>query len=589
MNRPLPSSRKALVLDGDLIPALTIARSLGRIGLEVEIVSHLPRPLARWSCHVRQTLVCPDPMREEAAFIAWLQRSAAEKGYALIIPASERTVVPCFRHRAELGALPLALPDNRSLDIALDKSRTFELARQLGIPVPQGITLQDASQLPAAARGLSFPVVIKPARSVGRGEQGAVQLAVAYAFDEAQLLSMATHALRFGEVILQEYFSGQGTGIELIADHGKIVYAFQHLRLHEVPLTGGGSSLRASVAIEPVLLDAAAKLMAALDWHGVAMVEFKWNPDTREFRLMEINGRFWGSLPLAVAAGADFPAMLYELLAHGKIADRAPATPGMLCRKLSADLFWHEQVLRGAAVPAGLPPPPGRRDIAKSLGQFFSPRHRFDVQSLRDPVPGLVDLGHILATYWRRACAIVQERRLMQRQRSAWQAGHVARALARAEHILFVCYGNINRSVLAERIVLSQANAGFTPLSAGFHAHSGRPADPNMVDVARRHGLDLGNASSRQIDRDMVARADLIFVMEVRHLQRIAELFPEAAAKTFLLGLADTQASPDGEIADPYGQTPDTYERCFKQASACVGRVIELQSTRKRNPDALAA
>ena len=95
-----------------------------------------------------------------------------------------------------------------------------------------------------------------------------------------------THALRYGSVLLQEYIGGQGVGIELIADQGKIVYAFQHLRLHEIPLTGGGSSLRTSVAVEPALLEASAKLMAALAWHGVAMVEFKRDTGSGKFSLM---------------------------------------------------------------------------------------------------------------------------------------------------------------------------------------------------------------------------------------------------------------------------------------------------------------
>ena len=53
--------------------------------------------------------------------------------------------------------------------------------------------------------------------------------------------------------------------------------------------------------------------MRALRYTGVAMVEFKVNAKTGEFVLIEINGRFWGSLPLAVAAGANFPLWLYQM------------------------------------------------------------------------------------------------------------------------------------------------------------------------------------------------------------------------------------------------------------------------------------
>ena len=40
------------------------------------------------------------------------------------------------------------------------------------------------------------------------------------------------------------------------------------------------------------------------------MVEFKLDARDGVAKLMEINGRFWGSLQLAVDAGVDFPAIL---------------------------------------------------------------------------------------------------------------------------------------------------------------------------------------------------------------------------------------------------------------------------------------
>jgi len=579
--------RKILVLDADLPPALTVVRSLARLGLHVDIASHIDKPLAGYSRHARLQLRYPDPMQAPQAFIDWLNAHAAGDAYELVIPVTERTVVPLVRHRNQVKAAHIALPSSDSLEVALDKAKTVELARQLGIPVPNSTLIAQASALDDIKDALVYPVVIKPARSMGTADQGIVQLGVDYAFNESELIAKAGHALRYGNVILQEYFAGQGVGIELIADQGEIVYAFQHLRLHEVPLTGGGSSLRQSVNVEPELLDASQKLMAALIWHGVAMVEFKWDPATRNFRLMEINGRFWGSLPLAVAAGADFPAMLYELLVNGKIRDRAPPKLGMLCRKLSSDLYWHEQVLRGATAPTRLTPPPGRNALWKSVQMLFNLQHRFDIQSMSDPVPGLVDIGQILAAYWKRARSIVQDRWLLRRQRAAWRSGHVANTLANAKHLLFICYGNINRSSLAERYYLNKTN-GTPALSAGFHPHGGRPADPNMVEVARRHGLDMDNWSSRQVDSKMANQADLIFVMEAQHITRIAEQFPEATNKTFLLGMADEQVSPDGEIADPYGKSPEHYERCFQQVSASVDRIVKIQSSARRIQPALA-
>lgn len=577
--------RRVLVLDGDLVPALAVARSLGRIGIQVDLASYAPHPLARWSRYVKQTLFYPDPMLEEQAFVDWLKHVAKAEDYALIIPVSERTVVPFCRHRAAIAELPLALPGNSSLETALDKPGTFSLATELGIPVPRSATLSTLDQLPEAILGLSYPIVVKPARSLGRGEQGAVQLSVAYAIDATQLRSHVTHALRYGEVVLQEFFIGSGIGIELIADQGKVVYAFQHQRLHEVPLTGGGSSLRESVAIQPELLEATQKLMTALGWHGIAMVEFKWNSETGEFRLMEINGRFWGSLPLAIAAGADFPAMLYELQVDGHIRPRSPARLGVVCRKLSADLYWHELVLRKTRLPAGMPPAPGWRELLHSLRLFLRPHHRFDVQSLTDPLPGFVDICHIVRHYMTRLHDILRNQKLLHQQRNHWGNGRVVHRLLTARRVLFVCHGNINRSALAERywkyLTETRLLSGLTPESAGFHATASRPADPVMVEIARKNGVNLGNWSSRTLSSDQVDQSDLIFVMELQHLKRMHAEYPNAADKVYLLGLADETATPGGEIADPYGLSPEHYTQCFHQVVGCVNQLASLHQHSK--------
>lgn len=456
-----------------------------------------------------------------------------------------------------------------AMAVALDKDRTLALAAQLGIAAPRSVQVTDAAELDKASQALSMPLVLKPARSIGADGSERRQLSVAYAFSPRELHDKAEHFLRFGPLLLQEYVGGVGVGIELIADRGEIVFAFQHLRLHEVPLTGGGSSLRKSVAVEPELLDASRKLMATLKWHGVAMVEFKWIPAERRLSLMEINGRFWGSLPLAIAAGADFPAMLYELYTQGKVNPRALARQDVYCRKLSSDLYWHEMVLRRDGPPE-LVTFPSKGSMLRDALQVFSPRHYFDVQQWQDPKPGLVDLARIWREQADRVKRLLADKRERNAQRQAWRGGEVARRLGQARQILFVCYGNINRSALAERCFRERFHhTRVKALSAGFHDEAGRPADPVMVDVAAGVQVDLHDWASRRLDAAMVADSDIVFVMEQKHLQRLRQEFPQAAAKAFLMN-AGPQVGGSLEIPDPYGKARDVYERVCEQVTRCV-------------------
>ena len=565
-NSPHFNADVILVLDGDQASALSVVRSLGRSGLIVDVASAFQSPICASSRHIRQCLRYPDPLKNESDFVAWIDNQIQTGGYALIIPVTERTLAPLLRNREAIDDARIAMAPSDALEQVLDKERTVALATALNIPVPRSWPIDSLDQLDSAATELDYPMVIKPSRSVGHGNGSGVQLSVSYAHNRDDLEKQVRHALNHGAVILQEYFRGDGVGIELIADHGEIGFAFQHRRLHEVPLTGGGSSLRCSEAIVPALLEAARALIKALHWHGVAMVEFKYDARTGEFRLMEINGRFWGSLPLAIAAGADFPRMLYELLCEGRIAPRPPAQEGVVCRQLARDVDWLEHVLRRNA-PASLVSLPSWNDVLHDSALVFSPRHHFDVQSLSDPKPGLIDLGRIIGTQVNRVSNLLRRRwQLTQQRRRARRAC----SNPQVKSVLFLCYGNINRSALAHAYAAQRLSSSVSLMSAGFHAQGGRPADPVMVATAAEQGIDLSAWQSTTVDAAMLASADLVLAMELPHIDRLLEEHPEASGKTFLLGGASATSGNDVEIIDPYGLSPDTYHAVCRQVIRSV-------------------
>ena len=572
--------RRILVLDADMVPALTIARSLSRRGCEVSVASHTRRPLCSFSNAVRNCFQYPDPLSATEAFVEWLRQHLRDTSYDLVIPVTERTLLAISNRRDQFSQAKIAMPDAHSLDIALDKTRTLALADQVGVPRSYSVSLESLDELATLKEQLRYPLVLKPARSIGSAQGERSQLQVSYAFDELELQSGCAHALRFGSVLLQEYFPGLGVGVELIAKRGRILYAFQHVRLHEVPLTGGGSSLRKSEPVMQHLLDAAGKLMAALNWTGVAMVEFKLDPQTLEFCLMEINGRFWGSLPLAVAAGADFPAMLLDLELEQDTTPYAPYRNNIYCRLLSRDMSWYEAILRGGAdkriaqVPTGM-------QVIRELGLFLNAGHRFDVQSLRDPAPGFIDVGRILSVYWKRLRALLAEKRFHKLQRDAWRSGEVAAAVASAKSILFLCYGNINRSALADVMLRAYAeDSGIGVASAGFHEHEGRPSDPVMVEVASHFGVQMHNLRSRRVTHEMLQASDIIFVMEKSHYDKLHELDAAISRKVYLLGAHTNNSGWPVEISDPYGRARTHYNACYCRIAEAVDNLKALIAIR---------
>jgi protein-tyrosine-phosphatase len=186
-----------------------------------------------------------------------------------------------------------------------------------------------------------------------------------------------------------------------------------------------------------------------------------------------------------------------------------------------------------------------------------------------------VDLARIWQEQSARVKRLFAERRERKAQRQAWQSGEVSQRLSQAKQILFICYGNINRSALAERCFAGMApNAGVKAISAGFHHEANRPADPVMVEVASAAKVDLQNWASHRLDATMATGSDIIFVMEQKHLQQLQHAFPQAASKTFLLN-AGPMVGGTPEIADPYGKERAVYERVCQQVTECVEHIAK--------------
>ncbi len=175
---------------------------------------------------------------------------------------------------------------------------------------------------------------------------------------------------------------------------GRATLTFQHRRLREWPPTGGVSSF--CEAVHPSLhagqMEKSEELLSAIGWQGPAMVEYRHDPASGRYKLMEINGRFWGSIPLAYHCGAHFAWEQVRIEALGQ--DTGPtAKPWRRCRARYAipDAKHLVAVLRDGSLPI-------LRRIGFGLrffADFLDPKVRYYVWSWRDPRPMLADLAGI--------------------------------------------------------------------------------------------------------------------------------------------------------------------------------------------------
>src|SRR5213076_2792369 len=158
---------------------------------------------------------------------------------------------------------------------------------------------------------------------------------------------------------------------------------FAHERLRDVRPSGSGSSLRRSVALDPRLQTRAERLLCEMQWHGPAMVEFR-DDGTGAPWLMEVNGRFWGSLQLSIAAGRDFPRLWIEILTAKPVQPPAAYREGVTLRWLWGDVKRLLHILAGR--PAGYPG--AYPSVAEGLREMFGrqpPGTRLEVWDPTDP------------------------------------------------------------------------------------------------------------------------------------------------------------------------------------------------------------
>lgn len=371
--------------------ALAVVRSLGRHGCRVVVGRPRGTALGAASRYASAVYDHPDPVHDPAGFVATVARAVAELDAPGVLPTADVPTYALLAHRDRLPpGTRLLVPPEQALALAHDKVRLVELASSLGVPVPDGFEGGPDSAADPRLERLGFPLVLKPAVSRfldGAGWHGA---SVRVVPDREALARTLASAPEFGpgrRFLVQARVPGEGRGVFVLAHEGQLQCVFAHRRVREKPPWGGVSTLCEVAPPDPRLVEHARRLVEALRWTGVAMVEFKYDPATDRAWLMEINGRFWGSIQLAIAAGVDFPWLYVRQQWAGIPPEPVRADPRWRMWWLLGDLdHFLIRLKRG-----------GLRELPRAAGDALwrtRAGHRLNLDTLAwdDPRPFLAEL-----------------------------------------------------------------------------------------------------------------------------------------------------------------------------------------------------
>lgn len=590
--------KPVLILGEEPRIVVNIARSLSRRGVPVDVGTFSSDAPALNSRAIRQCVAFPDLCHDAAFAYAVLLHHLESQPYDLLIPASDTALALLSEHHAQLSErLQVACPPSDIAQRVLNKDKTLRSARECGVPTPRSVNVSTIDALDEIRSALMFPVIAKP---LGKGHHLAASFKVRRFDNYEELRSAFALDPKFGrQNLIQEYCPGEGVGVEVLMENGRALALFQHRRLKELPRTGGVSVVARAEPLDPLLADYAVRLLQTLEWDGVAMVEFRVHAPSGRVVLMEVNGRYWGSLQLSIMAGIDFPWYQWQL-AHGQspnvpshyqIGLTARWTNGALQRLTSRE----EHSSRPATV---------WMFIRESMGFLREclPPTRDLLWSVKDPGPGLSEA----VVFARRAVRHTVKRLLLPmipasllslRRRSRvldTRARRVFLSLAMArgvglkrprrpqhlrnvQSVLFICHGNILRSPMAAalcRKIVQSRGLTIEVHSAGLHANPLNGADRRGLAAAAEFGVSLADHRAEPITWEMVQRAGAIFVMDQYNEAELLARYPSARSKLFYLGACRPGTCAHVDIDDPYtGELADV-QQCYRLIQSCLDQLM---------------
>jgi len=317
--------------------ALVVTRSLGRKKIEVITTDSERFSAAFFSKYSRSHFLYPSPVNSPLEFINTLEKEVKSRKIDVLMPinSTETLLISKYKNKFEpYTKVPFA--DYSKMIQLHNKEQLMKIATEIELPTPKTCIIKNVNEIRIIAEKIEYPVVIKP-------KDATSSKGVQYAYSKDEFVYRYKHFITENNLnpssypLVQEYIPGDGYGVSVLFNHGELRALFTHRRLREYPITGGPSTLRESVR-HPEMEKIAIDLLKYINWHGVAMIEFKLNKRTDRPVLIEVNPRFWGSINQAIASGVDFPFLLYKMATEGDIKPVLNYKLGVKTRFLMNDL-----------------------------------------------------------------------------------------------------------------------------------------------------------------------------------------------------------------------------------------------------------
>lgn len=297
---------------------LAVIRSLGKNNIPFQVVSKTNKTLAWYSRYCSNNTIA----QYDLDYFSKLSKND------IVFPMIVDTMMMLQKNKSRLSC-QLGFSDYETLNAASNKGLLTRHALQQNIPCPRTFFITSQNDLNESINSIDYPAILKPCQA--NGGKG-----IRTVHSSEQMLAFAEYYFReFGSFLLQEKvpFTTKYTVGALCNTEGDLKRVCVIKELRNYPVETGPACYVETVDY-PELIKYAQKILKSLRYFGIADIDFILDRRDNTPKLMEINPRFWGSMQVAINAGVDFPALLYQILTEGDIDTNLTYKTGMRCRHL---------------------------------------------------------------------------------------------------------------------------------------------------------------------------------------------------------------------------------------------------------------
>ncbi len=333
-----------------------------------------------------QPVIVPDPEDDLLAYRDALLDVASRPGVRTVIPTNEHDVYVLSQYRDQFEKhVNLVIPDAELLRSVYDRLELFQVADEAGVPIPETALLTDIDDWQPRHIVKSRYNLLADAYCPEYSPSKSASVSTVKHIEPGEKPDVAAIQDEMKHTpIVQEFVPSTGEYmVNALYDNGEPVAVCQQQQVRCSSYVGGGGVYRKSVDI-PELGSAARTLLDALDYHGLACIEYLEDARTGEFKLLEINPRMWQSLGSTVRTGADFPYYYWLTAIDSPVAIDPSYDLGVGTHMLEGEISYLLSLFRDSSPHVERPSLPiAISDVVWSC--LTDPE--FDYLKLDDPMP----------------------------------------------------------------------------------------------------------------------------------------------------------------------------------------------------------